>query len=177
MKKIKLFITLLFFSTLLSCVTTDSGVELFINKEKSVKYFFPSLKWDTDIKNITLKADWLYRDYALEDEKKPRTILNFTLSSRNLLFRERPDHILLSANNIEILIPSNHIRLIYIDKGRTRYSTWIPSLKMDELMRNAEDNISMSFKLKSDYRFRSPRGFKLHIEYFKQVLLGIDLTE
>lgn len=177
MKKTKILILLVLLTTLFSCVSTDSGVELFINKEKHVKYFFPSRKWVSNIDNITLKADWLYRDYSLENEEQPRTILNFTLSSKKQLFRETPDHLLLSSNNFDILIPREHIRLIYMDRGKTRYSAWIPSSKMNELIINTVDEIYISFNLKSDHKFSSPKSFDAHIDYYKEVLLGLDLIK
>lgn len=168
---ILLFVILL---TLTSCVSTGSDVQFFINKENTIQYFFPPKQWASEDSSLNFKADWLYRSYTIENEEgSPKTVLNFTISSKNRLFRDIPKSITLSSENYSFNVPSENVKIIYIDKGKSRYSLWFYSEKTDELFRNADEKITISFEMNENYSLESTPGFTEHINYFKEVILGI----
>lgn len=171
-KSIKLLIAILI--TMTSCVSTGSDVEFFINKENTVQYFFPPKDWVAEDSNLNVKADWLYRSYTVENEEgSPRTVLNYTISSKKRLFRDVPKAVTISSENYSFIVPKENLKIIYIDKGKSRYSLWFYSEQTDELFRNADDKISITIHMDKDYLLDSTADFAEHIDYFKEVILGI----
>lgn len=157
-----------------SCVSNDSDVEFFISKENTVQYFFPPKEWIAKDSNINFEADWLYRSYSVENEEgSPRTVINYTISSKKRLFRDIPKAVTISSDNYSFIVPEENIKIIYIDKGKSRYSLWFYSEQTDELFKNANDKITISFEMNEKYLLESSPSFNDHINYFKEVILGI----
>ena len=155
----------------LSCLTMDDGVELFFMGEGSLQYFFPSRDWKSEEKNVVLKADWLYRNYSLEGEEQPRTLLNFSLYSQDKTIKQIPREIMLLMDSSEILIPKEHIEIIYVDREKTRYSAWLPSESFLALVGGTEDNtLEMRLYLDRAYSFLSGPSFRPHLDYIRDVL-------
>ncbi len=171
-------IILILFSTFLfsSCVTVNDGVDLFFMGENSLQYFFPSREWESSNEDLSLEADWLYRTYPLENEEgSGRTILNLSLYSSVDLYRTVPKRIILSANGVEVIIPSEQISLVYLDRGKTRYSSWLYSNSLDQLFRTITTKLNITLEFDDDLVFISRDKFIPQIEYYQEVLLGISL--
>lgn len=157
-----------------SCVTVNDGVDLFFMGENSLQYFFPSREWESLDDNLSLEADWLYRTYPLVNEDGGgRTILNLSLYSIANLYRTVPKRIVLSSDNIEIVIPPEQISLVYLDRGKTRYSSWLYSDSLDQLFLSITTKLNITLEFDTDLVFTSSAEFIPQIEYYHDVLLGI----
>ncbi len=159
-----------------SCVSIDDGVDLFYMGKDSIQYFFPSREWLSLVDGVGFESDWLYRNYSLENEEGgSRTILNISLYSSSNLYRTVPQEIRISSEQIEIVIPSEQISLVYLDKGKTRYSSWMYSELVDHLMRYSSSNLAITLVFDSELVFKSSSDFIPQIQYFKEVILGIPI--
>ncbi len=177
MRYFRLFTILIICFLFFACVSTDDGVDLFFMGEDAVQYFFPSREWNSSIEGLYLEADWLYRTYSLDREEEARTILNFSLYSMTNLYRTVPDGIQLSAGQVEIFVPSKQISLVYLDRGKTRYSSWLFSSDVEKLMAAASESMVVILAMDKDIIFESSPEFIPQIEYFQEVLLGIPSDE
>ncbi|MBN2617646.1 MAG: hypothetical protein JXR64_04965 [Spirochaetales bacterium] len=173
MKKNKFILLLLIVLSISSCVSTDPGVEFFINK-KNIQYFFPSREWDSLNKEIKFDADFLYRNYpTAEDNGIPKVIMNFTLYSDSTFFRTVPTSIVISSANKKIEINDDQVNIIFIDKGKTRYTAVIESEVFDEIIRYSSDTLYLDIIINSiHYNLQSNKTFLPHINYYKEVILG-----
>lgn len=166
-------LTILIFISI-SCVSNRNDVDFFLNKDKKTQYFFPEKTWNSSREEIQLNSDWLYRTYPLENDDITKTIFNFTLSSKSEFFRKVPSKIVISSNNEYIEIPEEHISLIYIDKGKTRYTSWLASTDLDKLIIESTDELLIEIYINNKTNsFTSKESFIPHIHYYKEVILGI----
>ena len=159
-----------------SCVTVDDGVDLFFMGEDSIQYFFPSREWLSPVEGVKIESDWLYRNFTLENEEGgARTILNLSLYSNADLYRTVPEQIRITSGEGEIVIPGDQIALVYLDRGKTRYSSWFYSDYLDKIMRVTDTEMFMTLEFDNDLLFTSTPEFIPQIEYFQEVLLGMPL--
>lgn len=173
MYKKAIFLTII--SIVLACATLPPNVNVFYMGENQLQYFFPGRWWVSPQKEYKLNADWLYRNYSIDGKESPRTILNFTLYSTDKTFNAIPTLILLQAGSFEYIIPSEQIRIIYIDQGKTRYSLWLPSAQMRQFMAKAMGGADILIQFKEEYHFSFSSEFRPHVTYFKDVILGSEL--
>lgn len=139
--------------------------------EDSLQYFFPSRTWISTDKEIKMEADWLYRNYPLEGESHPRTILNFTLYSERETFKKIPDRLVIRASGNQLIVPSEQIGIIYVDRGKTRFTSWISSEELRKLWSSADDRgLEIRVLLDKELQFSSTLSFQDHILYFQEVL-------
>ncbi len=158
----------LFFS---GCASLEPPVEVFYMGEGSLQYFFPELRWQSSDKDTWLHADWLYRTYPLEGEPEARTILNFTILSEVRTFRSIPASLVLRSGSEELVVPSERISLVYLDRGKTRYSSWLPSVMMEKFISGVEEGAEISVQFDDEQLiFRSGRRFPDHVSYFREVI-------
>lgn len=168
----KYLLLLLTFIAFYSCVSNRVGdVEFFINKDKNIKYFFPSTEWKIENAAIKFEADILHRDYS------KYSLLNFTLHSKSTLFRDIPRNFSLHNEHFSIIIPKENIEIIYIDKDKTRYTSKIDTSDLNTLFRTSEQSINISFNIEKDYFLESSKQFEDHIIYYKEVILGIKIKD
>lgn len=173
----KSFILTFLILILSSCVTNQKDdVDFFINKGNTIQYFFPERGWSSSNNNVKFVADWLYRDYALEEHSgEPRTLINFSILSDSNLFRKIPNKIVLSNGFESLEIPKEQVSLVFIDKGRTRYSAWMNSKDIADLMVSTQQQLDIKIDFDQEYIFNSNKTFIPHIQYFKEVILGVAL--
>lgn len=165
----KFLLLLLSVTILSSCISNSRcDVEFFINKDKNIKYFFPSTEWETDDATVRFEADILHRDYV------EFSIINFTLHSKSTLFRDKPENFKLYNEHYSIVIPKENIEIIYIDKDKTRYTSKIKTSDLNSLFKTSDYIINISFNIEKDYLLQSSKQFKEHIIYYKKVILGIE---
>ncbi len=165
---------------LISCVSAPKDdVEVFFLGKNSVQYFFPEREWGCTEDYLKIDADWLYRNFALDDEPgKPRTILNFSLFYTSGLFRTVPRQIALTAGSEKIIIPSEQIEIIYRDRGKTRYTAWLTSPEAESFIKGASVNQpKLSLEYDKAYDFYPDETFNQHIDYFLEVILGLPASE
>ncbi len=164
---------------LLSCTSTpEDDVEVFFLGKNSVQYFFPEREWGCTEDYLKIDADWLYRNFTLEDEAgEPRTILNFSLFYTSGLFRTVPEQITLTAGSERIIIPSDNIEIIYRDRGKTRYTAWLTSPEAERFFCGASvQQPEMTLNFGQDYDFYPDESFDAHIDYFLEVILGLPVS-
>ncbi len=157
-----------------SCASLTPDVEFFINKGNSIQYFFPCTLWKSTNKEVEILVDWLHRDYVLDGEEgRPRTLLNFTVYSKTILFRDIPNDFTIDSGSYKLAIPKENIKLVYIDQGKSRYSAWLYSDETDNLFTSSDNIFEISFSSNKPYIFTSTSFFITHIKYYKEVILGI----
>jgi len=152
-------------------MTPPAGVEFFYLGEGALQYFFPSRYFDSRNSELTMEGDWLYRTYALEEEDQPRTLFNFTLYSDTLTIKEVPEYILLTMDSTEVLIPEEHIEIIYVDQNKTRFTSWLTSEEMEILLSGEGNQLNLDLKWNQTYHFISTQKWLPQLEYFRDVLL------
>ena len=92
------------------------------------------------------------------------------------LYRTIPSGIVLSQGNVKIVIPKDQISLVYLDRGKTRYSSWLYSSNLDQIMKVADEDMTITLEFDKDLLFTTTPEFIPQIEYFKEVLLGLPLN-
>lgn len=170
----KCIIQLLVFFTFLGCATTTDDVAFFYLGKDALQYFFPPREWEGSEETLSLDVDFLYRTYALEGQDIPRTVMNFSLYTEDNLYRKPLVSLALMAGEKRIELSPEGIELIYYDRGKARYTSWLPSSEMLEVMREAvlfgKAHVELRFEDEA-ILFSSPATFFPHISYFAEVLL------
>ncbi len=156
-----------------SCTTArQSNVELFFIEKGKLQYFFPGQPWlSPDNKEVNLFADWLFRTYALEGEPECRTILNFTLESKDTLFLHgQKIEALYLTNGETTACPVYDASLLFAKQNEIRYTSWLPSRDFNKWMLSVtEPGIQIQFSNQSIYFFATGRHFPEHLDYFRAI--------
>lgn len=160
---------------LTSCVSNRVGdVEFFINKNRNIQYFFPSTWWEINSDEVKFEADFLYKDYATSNLGDIAfSIMNFTMHSSSTLFRDIPQKLTMYNESYSLYVPVENIDIIFIDKDKTRFTAKIKTTELNKLFQSAEDKIKISFEMDQNFNLESSEGFKKHIAYYREVILGI----
>lgn len=171
-------ILILFALFSMSCASIGSDVRLFLVRDNSLQYFFPSREWDLDLKSgdPQLEVDWLYRNYIVEDFDEPQSTLNFSLKYTETLYQSIPEKVMIVTNGFQVLIPREQISIVYVDHKITRFTMWLYSSELELLMKHADEEgmeLIITMGGHDDLQFNSPADFDNHIAYFKEVVLGI----